>query len=438
MRAWRKKLTAVACVAALLAGGAAYYFYIYAPATPEAAYKTPHEADVYVRFMMEGYDTLQQNFWMKAEDKDLAQLFQLAVQKATNATSSPQLASPDRSGVAALLAEAAGAATSTLAKQDLARNVLIVVLYNLPPNGRSGLLSDAQEKELRQNVANVNPTKDLYSDLGLSAGASAEQVAAAAASKEAILKSSAAPEAAEELKKIAYAKEVLTAPGSKALYDEHKVEPTAFTRVLGKTLYVNLTKISPTTLQEFGMAVEAASTTPGLDSMILDLRGNVGGSLDFTQYFLGLFIGKDQYAFDLFHQGEYAVQRTVLQKFDRLERYGDIALLTDGNTQSTAELTTAAFKRFKLGVVVGTKTRGWGTVENTYPLQTMIDPPTKYSLLLVNNITLREDNQPVEGRGIEPDIDTSKPSWQQELPKHFESLSLIQALRDVAAKPPLR
>jgi len=222
------------------------------------------------------------------------------------------------------------------------------------------------------------------------------------------------------------------------LYDEHNIEPTAFSRTIGKTLYFNLTKISPTTLQEFALAVENASSTAGLDSMILDLRGNAGGALDFTQYFLGLFIGKDQYAFDLFHQGEYAVQRTVLPQFDRLNRYKEIALLTDGNTQSTAELTTVAFKRFKLGYVVGTKTRGWGTVENTYPLKTQIDDKTKYSLLLVNNLTLRGDNQPVEGRGVEPDVDTSKAGWQSELSKYFTSPSLIQALRSVAAKPPVQ
>ena len=419
-------------------GGAGYWWLHVKDTSVEVAYKTPHEADVYVRFDMEAYDKLQQNFWMKTEDKDLAQLFQLALQKATNATSAPALLSPDRSGVAGMLATAFAAATSTQAKVDLARNVLIVALYNLPPNGRSGLLSDKQEKELRQNVANVNPAKDLYQDLGLAKGASVEQVAAAAASKEAILKNSTAPESKEELKKVSYAKEVLTASQSKALYDEQRIEPTAFSRILGKTLYFNLTKISPTTLQEFAVAVEAASTTPGLDSMILDLRGNVGGSLDFTQYFLGLFIGKDQYAFDLFHQGEYTVQRTALPQFDRLDRYKDIALLTDGNTQSTAELTTVAFKRFKLGHVVGTKTRGWGTVENTYPLETVIDEEAKYSLLLVNNITLRGDNQPVEGRGVEPDVDTSKAGWQNDLSKYFTSPSLIQALRTVAAKAPLQ
>jgi len=33
--------------------------------------------------------------------------------------------------------------------------------------------------------------------------------------------------------------------------------------------------------------------------MIIDLRGNIGGDLDFPQAFLGLFIGPNQYAFDL-------------------------------------------------------------------------------------------------------------------------------------------
>ncbi len=194
--------------------------------------------------------------------------------------------------------------------------------------------------------------------------------------------------------------------------------------------------MSPTTLREFALSVDSASTTPGLDSMILDLRSNVGGSLDFLQNFLGIFIGQNQYAFDLFHQGNYDVQRTVQPKFDELTRFKDIAILTDNMTQSTAEITTATFKKFNLAHVVGVPTRGWGTVENTYPLETNIDPMNKYLLLLVNSITLRDDNQSIEGQGVEPDININDTLWKSKLNNYFRSTSLIQALSESANKPP--
>jgi carboxyl-terminal processing protease len=196
-----------------------------------------------------------------------------------------------------------------------------------------------------------------------------------------------------------------------------------------------MSKVSPSSFLEFGRTILAASTTPGLDSMILDLRGNVGGALDFAQNFLGLFLGDTQYAFDLYHQGDYNVQRTNQPKFTELTRYKDIAILTDGMTQSTAEVTTAAMERFHLAHVVGETTRGWGTVENTFPLDTIIDPAEKYSMLLVHSLTLRPDNQPVEGRGVDPDVNIKDANWKTELSKYFTSPSLITALKKVAGTP---
>jgi C-terminal processing protease CtpA/Prc len=81
--------------------------------------------------------------------------------------------------------------------------------------------------------------------------------------------------------------------------------------------------------------------------------------------------------------------------------------------------------------VVGKTTRGWGTVENTYPMDTVIDEEEKYILLLVNSITLRDDGQPIEGRGVTPDVDISNPNWKNELSKNFKSESMISALKTV-------
>jgi len=311
-------------------------------------------------------------------------------------------------------------------------------LYNLQPAGRDNLLSSAAEKKLRQEVANVNPSTDLYQNLGLQKGASVADVQKAAAVETKTLAASSSPAAKVALQKVTYAAQVLTNTNSKTLYDTAQIEPTLFSHIIGKTLYLNMTKVSPTTLQEFALAIDTASTTPGLDSMIVDLRGNIGGALDFLQGFLGLFIGSNQYAFDLYHQGDYQVQRTTQPQFSELAHFTNIAILTDNMTQSTAELTTATFKKFHLAKVVGGTTRGWGTVENTYPMQTVIDPNEQYALLLVNSITLRDDNQPIEGRGVDPDIDTSKPNWQNLLSKNFTSSSIISALKQEATNAPLQ
>jgi C-terminal processing protease CtpA/Prc len=168
------------------------------------------------------------------------------------------------------------------------------------------------------------------------------------------------------------------------------------------------------------------------------MRGNVGGQLSFAQDFLGLFLGGNQYAFDLYHQGNTEPARTTQNKFPDLSRYKHIAVFTDAMTQSTAELTTAGLKRFHLATVIGTKTRGWGSVEDTYPMKTEIDPATSYALLLVNHLTLRDDNEPIEQNGVIPDIDTTVAGWQKNLSDYFDSSSFIGVIETRLASDPLK
>ncbi|MES2135346.1 MAG: S41 family peptidase [Patescibacteria group bacterium] len=432
----RNRWLAICLALVILFGGGALLGWQVSLREPAVTYQTPQEKDLYVRFDMEVYDKVLTNFWMKPDELKLHELFRLSAEKV--ASTSMTLATTDRAGTAKMLEDAFKIATSTDHKRQMALSIAAVVLYNLPPTGRDGLLSKSEEVALRENVSNIDTSKDLYQDLGLEKGATVAEVAVASKKKMETLQRAMSTESKAELAKVAYAESVLTDVNSKALYDQSGIEPTVFHRVIGTTLYFHIEKISPTTLREFGIAVDTASTTPGLESMILDVRGNIGGSLDFLPHFFGLFVGGNQYTFDLFHQGEYTVERTQQEKFDQLARYKDIAIITDSMTQSTAELMASTFKKFNRAHVVGGTTRGWGTVENTYPLETTLDPTTSYSLLLVNSITLREDNQPIEGRGVDPDIDTSKPGWEKKLPVYFKSSSLISVIRQVALKPPLK
>ncbi len=404
----------------------------------KVSYKTQEEKDVYVRFVMEVYDSIKDNYWLKTSDENLSKYFQMSVQKATNQATVPELVSNDREGVAKMVNGALSSLTSTTTKKEAVVTIVNVVTYNLEPIGRNGLFSQKQETALRQNVSNINKEKDLYQDLGVEKGAPVAVVEQAYKEKEVILSKATTTEAKEELKKITYAKKVLTDDYNKKLYDEKQIEPTVFGKIIGKTLYVAMSKISPTTLQEFGVLVDRANTTPGLDSMVIDLRGNIGGALDFAQAFLGIFVGQNQFAFDLFHQDEYQVQRTTFPKFEPLARYKEMVILTDQMTQSTAEVTSAMFKRQKLATIVGTATRGWGTVENTFPLTTIIDEGEKYTLFLVHSLTLRDDNLPIEGRGVAPDIDIQKASFKKELREVVRNSSLLRAVEEQIKSAPLR
>ena len=189
----------------------------YLEAKPVVHYKTPQESDVFVRFDMEAYDLILQNYWKKSTEADLSQLFQLSLQKVQNSTDLPTLATSTRAGAAQMLSLAFQSATSTDVKKQLATNILIVALYNLVPAGRSGLLSSAQETALRQDVANINPGNDLYKNLGLADGASSQDVTTAYNTQKALLSASTSPEAKAQLAQITYAQKVLTDKNSKIL-----------------------------------------------------------------------------------------------------------------------------------------------------------------------------------------------------------------------------
>ena len=411
-----KKILTFIVLAGIVFGGAYYVKRNKKPEVKPIVYKTSFESDEYVRFGMEVYDSILKNYWAPHSQYDLSNFFKLGVEKVSG--KSYTLSSTTREATAEMLSLAISSATSTEAKKNFALNTAIVVLYNLQPLGRNGILSTQQETQLRQTVANIDTSKNLYQNLDLEKGATPEQVVKAYEKKDEELKKATTTEAKAKREEIAYVKKVLTNPQSKSLYDQAGIEPTIF--------------------GEFAYAIDSASSTKKLNSMIIDFRGNVGGSLDFLQNFLGLFVGPNQYAFDLFHQGDYQVQRTVQPKFPLLGRYKEIAIITDNMTQSTAELTAATFKRLNLAKVVGTNTRGWGTVENTYPLETVIDPNVKYTLLLVNSVTLRDDNQSIEGMGVDPNIRTTEKNWKTQLAETFNTSSLIEALKKTAGVAPLK
>lgn len=428
----KKLLFSFVALSLVFAAGIGGYWYYGsnsgAQTASAAAHKTEAEADVYVRFDMEIFDIVMANYWQKGTEADLAEIYRLALAKAAG-TAEEKLPTPDRAGTAQMLAEAF-ARTPEEKKRQLAVDIGIIVLANLAPQGRSGLLSEKQELAFRDQANNIERENDLYAQLGVDKNASPEQVEQAYATKAAELAASSSPQAKEQLAQVEKAKEVLADAGSKSIYDETKILPSVVSQVLGsKTLYLDLSKVTPATLQEFVNTLEKTKDNPQLVSMIIDVRGNVGGTLDFAKYLLALFIGPNQYAFDLFQQGELKLERTPqVPKIPSLSNFKEIVILTDAMSQSTAELTTAIFKRMRLATIVGTKTRGWGSVENTFPISTQLTDDEKFTVLLVHSLTLRDDGEPIEGRGVDPHIDVTNANWKSEVRSTFRTAGFADAV----------
>lgn len=345
-------------------------------------------------FMSEVYDKIKENYWDNISDDQLKDLFKQATQQ-----------------------------NGGEVNKETAAKIAQTILASLNPAGRSGLYTEKQEVALKNTVENINPEKDLYKDLGINKEASKGAIEQAFQDK--------VKKEPEKAKELSYAKNVLTQKDTKQRYDTNKVEPTIFTRIISSTLYLQFKKFSPTSYDEFIKVFESFKNDNSLTSLIFDLRGNIGGAIDITPYFLGHFIGKNQYAFDFYHKGEYEPFKTPTDKLPSISKYKQVVILVDNNTQSSAEMMTASLKKYHIGVVLGTPTKGWGTVERVFTLDNQFDKGNKYSLFLVHSITLRDDNQPIEGRGVDPDINTQADDWAKQLFSYFRNQDLIQAVKRV-------
>jgi len=161
------------------------------------------------------------------------------------------------------------------------------------------------------------------------------------------------------------------------------------------------------------------------------LRGNIGGDIDQLSSVLGNFLGPNQNAFDFYHQGNltpYPALGNILPQFGKFQK---TVILVDNQVQSSAELMAASLKKYHYGILVGNTTRGWGTVEKVFSLQNQIDAAQTYSVFLVHSLTLNEQNQPIEGHGIKPDVDISDKNWPEELLSATNSSSLVTDVKNI-------
>jgi C-terminal processing protease CtpA/Prc len=238
--------------------------------------------------------------------------------------------------------------------------------------------------------------------------------------------------AKKEFEKATYAYKVLSDLQNKEKYDENKIEPTVLGQIISPQIFhIRITRFSPSTLDEFIKIANSVDNEKNLNTLILDLRGNVGGSIDILPYFLGPFIGQNQYAYELFSQGEHISVKTKTGWLNSLVRYKKVVILVDNQTQSTAELMAAVLKKYNVGVLLGTSTRGWGTIEKVFEIKQQISSEEKYSVFLVHTLTLRDDNEPIEGRGVDPVIYINDADWKNQLLAYFDSSELVKAVEKI-------
>ncbi len=159
----------------------------------------------------------------------------------------------------------------------------------------------------------------------------------------------------------------------------------------------------------------------GVDGIVMDLRGNGGGSLPEVVKMVGLFI-EDGPVCQV--KGRDQSQPQQLKDRDKSVLYtGPLTVLVDENSASASEIFAAAIQDYKRGIVIGSSsTYGKGTVQRTIPLSPESEfqfPGRKQEDLGTVKLTLQKfyriNGGATQLKGVTPDI---------VIPNRFELLRL--------------
>jgi len=370
----------------------------------------------YTAFLRETYDTIKTNYWQKIEDQALIDLYLAAARVVAK---QPQLVTAkDKKDLFNQLGK-------IVKDEATATTIADAVLVNLPPAGKSRLYTQKLAQDLSNTVANINPEVNHYQELGVDKNAAQAEIQSSYQAKTATA-------SAEKKQKLDAAYQALKDTTTRQIYDTTGADPTLPYRIITDQIYyIAIQKFSPTTIQELTAAANASNQYPNLNTLILDLQDNIGGAIDGLPYFLGPFIGEDQYAYQFLQQGEKEDFTTKTGWLPGLVKFKKVVVLINQNTQSSAEVMAAVLKKYHVGVLVGTTTKGWGTVEKVFELKHQLSDQQTYSVFLVHHLTLREDGQPIEGQGVNPDVDIRQSNWRQQLNAYFNSPELLTAVNNL-------
>jgi len=127
--------------------------------------------------------------------------------------------------------------------------------------------------------------------------------------------------------------------------------------------YINITLFSSVVNEQFEKELLSLEKE-GIDSLIIDVRGNSGGYLSSVTDIINMFLEKD----DVIYQLEDNDGTVVKKDTTKEKRDYPIAVLINGGSASASEILAAAIKESYGGFVVGTNSYGKGTVQQTTKL----------------------------------------------------------------------
>jgi len=155
----------------------------------------------------------------------------------------------------------------------------------------------------------------------------------------------------------------------------------------------------------------------GMRALILDLRGNPGGTLDAAQEIASRFLPRGKNVVIIVERGGDPETRKVLEQkhnhqFNRPGHMIPLVVLVNRLSASASEIVSGAIKDYHTGILVGTQTYGKGLVQTVVPLHggsAIAITTAKYLTPNGNDINRHQDRR----GGIAPDVlvEASEEDW---------------------------
>jgi carboxyl-terminal processing protease len=141
-----------------------------------------------------------------------------------------------------------------------------------------------------------------------------------------------------------------------------------------------------------------------VDGIIIDLRGNGGGSLSEVVNMVGLFIPEGPV---VQVKGKSGKPGLYVDRDAKVQYSGPLMVMVNEFSASASEIFAAAIQDYRRGIVIGSGTYGKGTVQRPYDLNALNKEDTTYDLGNIH-ITMQKyyriNGSSVQLKGVVPDI----------------------------------